>query len=84
MKVENGEASQKKLENLQKELVAKEEEVAAASIGLAKADEKIQGLNAQLAEAVAAEEQLRLRIRLLLQQFGDRERNPMHMHRVSA
>ena len=71
LKTENGEASQKKLESLQKELVAREEEVATASIELARADEKIQSLNAQLADAVAAEEQLRLRIRLVLQQFGE-------------
>ena len=71
LKAENGEASRKKLEALKEELLAKEEEIAASKIQLAKADEKIEGLNAQLADAGSVEERLRLRIQLLLSQLGE-------------
>ena len=74
LKAERSEALKVKMESLKDDLVAKEDEPAAAKVELAKAEEKIDGLSVQLADAISekqlAEEQLRLRIRLLLQQFG--------------
>ena len=74
LKADHSEALKTKVESLKDDLVAKEDELAAAKARLAKAEEKIDGLSVQLADVISekqlAEEQLRLRIRLLLQQFG--------------
>ena len=62
-----------RLEAMKRDLLAKEEEAVAAKKELAVADEKIEGLAKELADTIAehqmTEERLRLRTRLLLQQF---------------
>ena len=73
-KSDHSETLKLKMDSLRDELALKDDELAAAKLDLARAAEKNDGLSAQLADAISekhlAEEQLRLRIRLLLQQFG--------------
>ena len=73
-KSDHSEALKLKMDSLRDELALKDDELAVAKRDLARAAEKNDGLSAQLADAISekhlAEEQLRLRIRLLLQQFG--------------
>ena len=63
-----------RVESLKRDMLAKEEEAAAIKRELARSEEKIDGLTRQIADTTAehqlTEERLRLRIRLLLQQFG--------------
>ena len=63
-----------RVESLKRDMLAKEEETSAVKRELALSEEKIDGLTRQIADTIAehqmTEERLRLRIRLLLQQFG--------------
>ena len=80
--------SSERAEALKRDISAKEDESAALKRELAAANEKIDGLSRQLADTITdhqmAEEQLRLRIRLLLQQFGQHVEQSIIQQQQSA